>query len=296
MGARRRMLYLGVLPPHRGGAAMWAGGLIPQLRARGHEIIAIAPLPDGVSHDDSDLERAGIVVHRYRVPYFDTDPFANTDRSFYERQTRDLLDRAAPLIRSGWADAILIGVEVFIPGFPELARAAGVPTIAIVHTIYWARDEARRSINFGPGGTFENLRACDQIVCVARHAETVLTDLGLTDVTTIHNAVDLDVFSPRPPIAGIGEAAGLPADARVVMHVANLKPVKQAWRLIEAMLRVLGRYPETLVLLMGEGPCEPDLRGRVARLGLEGRVRFMGWVEHGLLPAYYSRSDVMAVP
>lgn len=82
----------------------------------------------------------------------------------------------------------------------------------------------------------------------------------------------------------------------MVSHVANLKPVKQAWRLIEAVPRILERHPEAIVLLMGEGPCEADLRARRARLGLEERVRFLGWVERRLLPDYYAVSDVMALP
>lgn len=296
MSPRRRVLYLGVLPPHPGGAAMWAGGLIPRLSARGHEIAAIAPIPEGVAHDDSRLGEAGVVVQRYGVPYFDTDPFANTDRAFYERQTRDLLDRASPLIRSGWAEAVLIGHETFIPSIPDLARRAGIPTIATVHTIYWTGDERRRQVNFGPGGTFENLGACDQIVCVARHAEAALASLGLTSVTTIHNAVDLEMFCPRPRPLGIAAALGVPADACVVSHVANLKPIKQAWRLVEAAPRILERYPETTVLLLGQGPCEADLRARRCSLDLEERVRFLGWVDHALLPEYYALSDVMALP
>ncbi len=296
MSRKRRVLYLGLLPPHPGGAAMWAGGLIPRLRACGHEVTAITPIPDGVVHDDSDLENAGVIVQRYAVPYFDTDPFANPDRDFYQQQTQSLLDRASPLIASGWAESLLIGNETFIPGIPDLARQSGIATIATVHTIYWASDDRRRHINFGPGGAFENLGACDQVVCVARHAEAALRKLGLANVTTIHNAVDLDRFSPRPRPLDFARVKGIPTGARVVSHVANLKPVKQAWRLIEAVPRILERHPEAIVLLMGEGPCEADLRARRARLGLEERVRFLGWVERRLLPDYYAVSDVMALP
>lgn len=296
MSRKRRVLYLGLLPPHPGGAAMWAGGLIPRLRACGHEITAVAPIPDGLVPDDSRLEAAGVIVERYPVPYFDTDPFANTDRNFYERQTRSLLDRASPRIASGWAEALLIGNETFIPGIPERARQAEIPTIAIAHTIYWASDDTRRHINFGPGGAFENLGACDRVVSVARHAEAMLTRLGLANVTTIQNAVNLDRFFPRPTRLDVGAVSGIPAGARVVSHVANLKPVKQAWRLIEAAPRILARHPETIFLLMGEGPCEADLRARRAKLGLEERIRFLGWVEHELLPDYYSVSDAMALP
>ena len=296
MSGKRRVVYLGLLPPHPGGSAVWAGGLLPRLRACGHEIIAVAPICDGVVPDDSDLENAGVSVQRFPVPYFDTDPFANTDQSFYERQTRELLDRVSPRIVSGWADVLLIGNETFIPGIPELARRAKIPTIAIAHTIYWTSDEGRRHINFGPGGAFENLGACDQVVAVARHVEGVLRTLGLASVTTVHNAVDVARFCPRQPSLDFARVHGIPGGARVVSHVANLKPVKQAWRLLEAAPRILQQYPETIFLLMGEGPCEADLRARRARLRLEERIRFLGWVERRLLPDYYAVSDVIALP
>jgi glycosyltransferase involved in cell wall biosynthesis len=292
----RRILYLGLLPPHRGASAVWAEGLLPLLRARGHEIVAIAPVPDGVVYSDAQLESAGIVVRRYAVPYFDSDPFANTDRAFYDRQTEALLARASSLIASGWAEVLVIGNETFIPRMPELARQAAIPTIAIAHTIYWTRDQGRRDFHFGPGGVFQNLAGCDQIVCVARHAEAQLRRLGLATVTTIPNGVDLDRFSPRRGALAVEGIPEIPYEARVVSHVANLKPVKQAWRLIEAVPAILDRHPQTLVLLMGEGPCEADLRARCARLGLARHVRFLGWIERRLMPQYYCRSDVVVLP
>ena len=275
---------------------MWAETLIPLLQAGGHEMVVIAPVPEGVAHSDAELENAGIVVHRYSVPYFDTDPFANGDREFYARQTEALLARVAPLIASGWAEVLVIGNETFIPGIPALARRAGIPTIAVAHTIYWTRDHGRREVNFGPGGVFENLASCDHVVCVARHAEAGLRALGLDHVTTIPNAVDLGRFSPRRHASAVDRVAEIPAGVRVVSHVANLKPVKQAWRLIEAAPRILERHPETVFLLMGEGPCEADLRTRCDRLGLDGHVRFLGWVERRSMPECYLRSDVVALP
>jgi glycosyltransferase involved in cell wall biosynthesis len=296
MSSRRRVLYLGLVPPHPGGSAIWASELIPQLRARGHEIIAVAPVPDGVRHDDAELERANVVVEHYPVPYFDTDPFANADRSFYERQTRYLLDLARRHMESGWAECLLIGNETFIPGFPDLARRAGIPTIAMAHTIYWATDDDRRHVNFGPGGVFESLAACDHVVCVARHAEAVLRSLGLANVTTIHNAVDLARFSPRPRRVDFATMNGIPGGATIVTHVANLKPVKEAWRLVEAAPKILKQYPQAIFLLMGQGQCEADLRARRARLGLEDHIRFLGWVQRRLLPDFYAVSDAMALP
>ncbi len=98
--AKCNILYLGLLRPHPGGAAVWASGLLPSLSDIGHGIAAIAPLPNGVEFDDRRFTRAGMSVTRYSVPYFDTDPFSNPDRSFYHRQSQKLLDLAA----HNWAE------------------------------------------------------------------------------------------------------------------------------------------------------------------------------------------------
>lgn len=292
----RKVLFIGLLPPHPGGAAMWTGGLLPRLAERGHEIVAIGPGLDGVAYDDDALARAGIAVERYPIPYFDTDPFANTDGDFYETQWRGLRALVSDHLNAGWADVLLAGTMTFLPGLLPLLREGAPPTIAMLHTIYWADDEARREAHFGPGGSLENLRACDQVVCVAGHAEARLTALGLTGAVAIPNAVDTALFRPRPRPRALADTLGIAAGTTVVAHAANLKPVKQAWRLIEAAPAILRRHPDTVFLLMGEGPCEVDLRQRRAALGLERHVRFLGWVAHERMPDHYALADAMVLP
>lgn len=275
---------------------MWAGGLLPAVARRGHAITALAPLADGVERDDAALEAAGIAVTRYPVPYFDTDPFAHADPDYYRRQNEKLRGLAAPLFAATAVDAVLFGTEAVIPGLACMARQAGVPTIGMVHTIYWATDEAQRANNFGPGGTFESLSACDQVVCVARHALATLEALDLKHATAIQNAVDLTRFAPKPRPRELAAMIGIAPGAPVVLHVANLKPVKQSWRLLDAAPAVLARHPETVFLLLGEGPCADDLRAQRDRLGLGENVKFLGWTPHEQLPDYYALADVMALP
>lgn len=296
MTTRRRLLYVGLLPPHPGGVAMWAAGVLPALARRGHEIKAIAPIPAGVIPDDSNLEAVGITVERYTVPYFDTDPFANSDRGFFEHQERHVHGFAAPLLASGWAEVVFAGSATFLPGLPEPARRAGVPTIAVMHTIYWAREGKLRPADRRPGSILDNLRACGRVICVARHVEDVLIGLGLANTTTITNAVDLDVFHPRPRPEVVPGIEPVAPGTRVIVHAANLKPVKQSWRLVAAAPRILERHPDTVLLLMGDGPCADDLRARIRALGLERQVRLTGWIDHALMPDVYALADAMALP
>lgn len=275
---------------------MWAGALLPKLAGLGHAIEAVAPLPQHVRWDDLPLPQAGVRVRRYPVPYFDTDPFTNPDREFYATQDRHLYRLSAPLVQDDWAEVVLVGNETFLGSLLQFPRPADIPLIGVAHTIYWATSPARRPADFEPGGTLANLRACDRVVCVARHVEAALRDLGVQRTIAIPNAVDLARFRPRSPPAALAESLGIAKGSKVVSHVANLKPVKQAWRLLEAAPAIVAAHPDTVFLLLGEGPCEADLRARCSVHGLGERVRFLGWVANELLPEYYALSDAVAMP
>jgi rhamnosyl/mannosyltransferase len=61
--------------------------------------------------------------------------------------------------------------------------------------------------------------------------------------------------------------------------------------LIDAMAKSAGT-----LMMVGDGPLEPELRRRVAAHGLERRVLFLGRVADEDLPAYYQASDLFVLP
>jgi glycosyltransferase involved in cell wall biosynthesis len=74
-------------------------------------------------------------------------------------------------------------------------------------------------------------------------------------------------------------------DARPVAGtVANLSPKKDHAGLLTAIDQLRERMPDVLLLLIGSGPLEAELRARVSREGLDDHVRFLG-----------SRDDVAAL-
>jgi glycosyltransferase involved in cell wall biosynthesis len=66
--------------------------------------------------------------------------------------------------------------------------------------------------------------------------------------------------------------------------VANLSPKKDHAGLLTAIDQLRERMPDALLLLIGSGPLEAELRARVSRDGLDDHVRFLG-----------SRDDVAAL-
>ncbi|PKP81310.1 MAG: glycosyltransferase family 1 protein [Alphaproteobacteria bacterium HGW-Alphaproteobacteria-18] len=81
-----------------------------------------------------------------------------------------------------------------------------------------------------------------------------------------------------------------PADAPVALALARLHEKKGLDTLLDATAKVPGLY----VWIAGEGPLEAELKAHCARLGLNNRVRFLGWRnDRGAL---LEACDVVAFP
>lgn len=69
------------------------------------------------------------------------------------------------------------------------------------------------------------------------------------------------------------------------------------WHGMDALIRQMASDPAPLrLVLVGDGPARPDLEALAAELGLAGRVRFTGIVEHALVPAAVAGFDIALQP
>ena len=102
----------------------------------------------------------------------------------------------------------------------------------------------------------------------------------------IHMGVALP---PRP------DGLPLPRATPVVLCPARLVPVKAHGLLLDAAARLAARGVGFELRLAGDGPERDTLAARVAALGLEGRVRFLGTVPHAELLGMYRKGQVDCV-
>ncbi|NVO17287.1 MAG: glycosyltransferase [Rhodoplanes sp.] len=92
-------------------------------------------------------------------------------------------------------------------------------------------------------------------------------------VSPIGYGVDRDTFRPAAATASASASAS-PATALRLGYVGRLVEEKGLDDALDAMTRT--RDPVTLSIL-GEGPYEPALRGKITALGLQDRVDIRGW-------------------
>jgi glycosyltransferase involved in cell wall biosynthesis len=126
------------------------------------------------------------------------------------------------------------------------------------------------------------------LLAVSRPMKDKMTELGLPeDRIGIHYpAVDGTLFRPRDREAA---KAALGVTGPLLLNVGNLIPIKQQRLAVEALLHL----DAATLILVGNGPDKARLRGLIATLGLEDRVRMMGSIAHGLLPALFAAADVL---
>jgi glycosyltransferase involved in cell wall biosynthesis len=85
-------------------------------------------------------------------------------------------------------------------------------------------------------------------------------------------------------------------DQPYVLVVGTVQPRKNYEMLIRAFGQIADRVPHTLAIAGGKGWMEEGMLAEVSRLGLERRVRFLGFVDDADLPVLYSAADLMAMP
>ncbi|MDE2517590.1 MAG: glycosyltransferase [Rhodospirillales bacterium] len=135
------------------------------------------------------------------------------------------------------------------------------------------------------------IRDAAHLVAVSAALAEVLITLGAPaeKVTVLRNGVDTALF--RPPVDRQATRAALGLDGPTLLSVGLLIERKGHHRVIEA----LRGLPGHTLLIAGEGPERAALEALAARLGVAGRVRFLGARPHAELPAIYGAADALVL-
>jgi len=83
---------------------------------------------------------------------------------------------------------------------------------------------------------------------------------------------------------------------RTVISVGTLKARKCMDRTLEAFARLADEYPDARLTIVGIGEMEPQLRSRIAELGLEDRVTLTGGLPHEQVLERMAESDLFVLP
>ena len=110
----------------------------------------------------------------------------------------------------------------------------------------------------------------------------------------VHNGIDLGQLPPFVlDRAAARRRLGFDAGRRLVAQVGRLEAQKDYPTFLAAAARVAAALPDVDVVVVGEGALRQELEALASRLGLAGRVRFLG-LRHDV-PALLGGVDVFAL-
>ena len=121
---------------------------------------------------------------------------------------------------------------------------------------------------------------------------TCIVGIPAWKVVTIHNGVDTAHFAPGDA-ATARRSLGIPPETPVVGTVGRLDPVKDHATLVRAFAAIAQQMP-ALLLIVGDGPCRPELERLVGSLGLDRHVRLLG--ELGDVRVALDAMDLFVLP
>lgn len=112
----------------------------------------------------------------------------------------------------------------------------------------------------------------------------------------VYLGAPMEEFYPRnaQEVATNREKYGISPDQKVLGTVTRLHENKGNKYLIAAMPGILEKLPNTVLIIAGEGPLEGELMQQVKDLGLEEKIRLVGFQRD--VPAVMSTFDVMVYP
>ncbi len=114
------------------------------------------------------------------------------------------------------------------------------------------------------------------------------------DVRVVHVPVDVERFRRAADPARVRARLGLPAGARIVLSVGELKERKGFDILIRALPEVVAREPDACLVIAGGGGSR-DLAAMARDLGMASRVHFPGAVSGDDLVGLFQACEVFAL-
>ncbi|MBO9695808.1 MAG: glycosyltransferase [Sphingopyxis sp.] len=186
----------------------------------------------------------------------------------------------------------VIDAQFFYPDGPAAMRVAdtlGLPFSAKARGAdisHFGHDPATRRQVIEAGANAAGLLAVSE----AMRDDMAAIGIDPAKVTVHYTGIDAARFHPGDRTAaraafGIGETP-------VILSVGALIPRKGQALVIEA----LAALPGVHYRLAGAGEAEGSYRALAARLGMDGRVHFMGPVANADLPGLYRAADAVVMP
>ncbi|MCK4442896.1 MAG: glycosyltransferase family 4 protein [Thermoplasmata archaeon] len=172
-----------------------------------------------------------------------------------------------------------------LKGIPSILMLQGENDLFNFDEAHWTVDRLRPIV----------IRESTRIITQTNYQREFLEQEFGASPAVLPNGVDVDRFKPIPKEEARSDL-GLNPSVKLIISVGAFLPFKGHEHLIRAYARVQESFPDSTLILLGDGPQGKNLR-RVARdLDVRDNVQFEGWVPFEKMPCYLSASDLFVHP
>lgn len=177
------------------------------------------------------------------------------------------------------------------------ARKAGTPVV--VHTVH---GQAFHPYEKGWKNAIYKLseriaaRYCDKIFAVAQAMIDQCVDASVAPrekYKVVYSGMDTSAFANAVREPELRSELGIPENARVIATLARLFPMKGYEYVVPAAAEIIRDYPDTHMLLIGDGPMRDELDARIASLGVAEHFHFAGLVPPAQVHRYLAQADLL---
>lgn len=169
--------------------------------------------------------------------------------------------------------------------------ASNIVALSHGHEVWWAKIPILKQI------LRKIIKDVDKLGYLGAFTKNEISK-ATTDVNKlvqIAPGIDTNYFQPKKPNPALIAKYQLEG-RRVIVCVARLVHRKGQDQLIKALPSILEKFPDAILLIVGQGPIEQMLRNSARQLGITHKVIFTGRVPHGDLADYICLGEVFAMP
>jgi len=134
-----------------------------------------------------------------------------------------------------------------------------------------------------------------KIICNSRHTQRSIETsypFSSSRTTVVYNPVKKRVKSGS--CVDLRNLHNIASDASVIGHVGGMIPSRDQVSLLKAFKNLLDEFPNSHLVLIGDGPCKSELQGFVDNSDLKSRVTLLGYTEH--IADYLNLFDIYVNP
>lgn len=263
-----------------------------ELEKAGHEVRVLTLSPDGHPRFEEDT----YYLKSFKVKIY---PQARATYNFHSEYIPEILEWKPDVVHSQceW-------VSFYFAKY--IAQKLDIPIVHTYHTIYedythyllgsniiGGRAIGKKIVLFGSNHA---VNATDYVITPTNKARNLLLSYGIENpIVTVPTGIDTGKYS-KPVSASrrmeLLARYGISPDKRVLVSVGRLALEKNADELIENMKLLLSSRSDTVLLIVGGGPYEDELKALSESLGLSGSVFFTGMVSPDEVPEYFRLGEV----